>query len=116
MFCFTPRQPTTEQTIDLVAIHGLGGHYNNTWTDANTKQNWLRDFFPEQIPQVRIMSWGYNSSVFGSPAVGDITSFAQALLNDLKGYRQNELEKRPLIFVCHSLGGVVFKRVRLNKL
>ncbi|KAF8856809.1 hypothetical protein BDZ45DRAFT_457277 [Acephala macrosclerotiorum] len=110
MFCFTTRQPTVRQTIDLVAIHGLGGHYNGTWTDANTNQNWLRDFLPEQIPQVRVMSWGYNSAVFGTPSVGNITSFAQALLNDLKGYRPKELEKRPLIFVCHSLGGVVFKR------
>jgi hypothetical protein len=116
MFCFTTRQPTARQTIDLVAIHGLGGHYNDTWTDANTNQNWLRDFLPEQIPQARIMSWGYNSAVFGTPSVGNITSFAQALLNDLKGYRPKVLEKRPLIFVCHSLGGIVFKRVRLKKL
>lgn len=113
MFYFTEKLPTEEQTIDLVAIHGLGGHYNDTWTDKNTEQNWLRDFLPDQVPQLRIMSWGYNSGVLGSKSVGTVTTFAQGLLADLKTCRATKkLEKRPLIFVCHSLGGVVFKRVR----
>lgn len=112
MFYFTNKTPTPEQIIDLVAIHGLGGHYEEAWTDKNTNQNWLRDFLPDQVPQLRIMSWGYNSEVLGSTSVGNVTTFAQGLLVDLKACRVTKaLEKRPLIFVCHSLGGVVFKRV-----
>lgn len=112
MFYFTSRLPTPEQTIDLVAIHGLNGHYDETWTDKNTTENWLREFLPGQVPQLRIMSWGYNSQVLGSTSMGNITTFAQGLLTDLKACRATqELAKRPLIFVCHSLGGVVFKRV-----
>lgn len=114
MFYFTSEMPGPEQTIDLVAIHGLGGHYERTWTDKNTDQNWLRDFLPDQAPKLRIMSWGYNSKVLGSSSVANVTDFAKGLLTDLKICRATkELEKRPLIFVCHSLGGVVFKRVSL---
>ena len=110
MFYFTSKIPTPEQTIDLVAIHGLKGHYDETWTDKNTTQNWLRDFLPTQAPQLRIISWGYNSQVLGSTSMGNITTFAQSLLVDLKACRGTQaLAKRPLIFVCHSLGGLVFK-------
>jgi hypothetical protein len=113
MFYFTSREPTPEQTIDLVAIHGLGGHYDETWTDKNAGKNWLHDFLPEQIPQFRIMSWGYNSRVLWSKSVGNVTTFAQSLLADLETCRNTKaLQERPLIFICHSLGGLVFKRVR----
>jgi hypothetical protein len=109
----TEENPTAEQTIDLVAIHGLGGDFYETWTDKNTNQNWLEDFLPKEkeLRQLRIMSWGYNSMVLGSNSTATITTFAQSLLGDLKTARPNELQKRPLIFVCHSLGGLVFKRV-----
>ncbi|KAL2066135.1 hypothetical protein VTL71DRAFT_2206 [Oculimacula yallundae] len=111
MFHFTDKTPTAEQTIDLVGIHGLQGNYDSTWTDKNTNQNWLRHFLPDELPQLRIMAYGYNSKVLGSKSVGTVTTFAQGLLADLKACRRRELSDRPLIFVCHSLGGLVFKRM-----
>lgn len=113
MFFYTEETPNPKQTIDLVAIHGLGGGWEKTWTDKNTNQNWLRDFLPKDSPELRIMSWGYDSAVLGSSSVGNMTTFAQALLADLKACRSKGLKNRPLIFICHSLGGLVFKRVRV---
>lgn len=109
LFYFTSEQPSAEQTIDLVAIHGLGGDYERTWTDEESEKNWLRDFLPQKIPQLRVMSWGYNSALISKSVLG-IDSFAEALMGDVRRARENELQKRPLIFVCHSLGGLVLKR------
>jgi hypothetical protein len=46
-------------TIDIVAIHGLNGHRERTWSQNG--HLWLRDFLPELIPEARILTWGYDA-------------------------------------------------------
>ena len=38
--------------IDIVAVHGLGGHFEGTWTDSDSNKLWLRDFLPSQLEEV----------------------------------------------------------------
>ena len=60
------------------------------------------------------MSYGYNSRTAFSKAVTDINDEAAMLLDRLDGERQSKDQKtRPLIFVSHSLGGIVVKKVRV---
>ena len=74
---------------------------------------WLRDFVPKQGENARVMSFGYDSTFALSRSVADIDNSAIDLINRLDGERQLEsAKKRPIIFVAHSLGGVVVKRVR----
>ncbi|KAL2127011.1 hypothetical protein VTI74DRAFT_11480 [Chaetomium olivicolor] len=51
--------PGNDPSLDIVAIRGLNGHRENTW--ALNGRVWLRDFLPEHIPNVRIMTWGYDA-------------------------------------------------------
>ncbi|RDW58786.1 hypothetical protein BP6252_13262 [Coleophoma cylindrospora] len=98
--------------IDIVAIHGLNGHYAKTWqaiNESGTTVNWIKDFLPQQMPEARIMSWGYNSRLLFSKSEADIGTFAAMLLENLLTYR-DVLSTRPLIFICHSLGGLVVKK------
>jgi hypothetical protein len=81
-----------------------------TWTAENGKL-WLRDFLPSQLPSARIMSFGYNSDTALSKAVTDIDDVATMLLSRLDLFRQLEEErKRPIVFISHSLGGIVVKK------
>lgn len=107
-----------EGSVDIVAVHGLGGHYAHTWTwtpesSASGEQcNWLRDLLPAQVPHARIMSFGYNSAVAGSKSIGDIRTFGEQLLTRILLARDHRPQNRHhVIFICHSLGGIVVKKV-----
>ena len=63
------------------------------------------------------MSYGYNSKTAFSKAVTDINDEAAMLLDRLDGERQTEGAKtRPIIFISHSLGGIVVKKASLSLL
>lgn len=93
---------------DLVAIHGLGGHPHNTWKAG--KHSWLEDFLPVDLPQLRVITFGYNDARAFSESGSNIENIAVDLLEDiLRLWRKEGREKRRLMFVCHSFGGLVFK-------
>lgn len=101
-----------ETAIDVVAVHGLQGDAYQTWEHENGSL-WLRDFLPFDIPDARIMTFGYDSSVSFSRSVGKIADTALDLLNHLSAKRTRlppGTPSKPIVFVCHNLGGYVVKK------
>jgi alpha-beta hydrolase superfamily lysophospholipase len=101
----------------IVAVHGLGGHWKKTWT-SDDDSFWLRDFLPQLLTAAgiaaRVMSFGYNSATAFSKAKTSIRTHAVILLNLLREVRQTEEQKsRNILFIAHSLGGIVVKQVKL---
>lgn len=99
----------------IVAVHGLNpkgkeNHAEKTWT--KNEKLWLRDFLAPKYPHARILIFGYNSNVINDANTMDIQHHATNLLNRLESKRRDN-PGRPLIFVAHSLGGLVVKRVTL---
>lgn len=106
-----PRIEDQEYDIDIVAVHGLGENWEDTWKDTNGKV-WLRDFLPAEFPNARVFSYGYDAGdVFGAGTTIDVTFEATMLLNDLEFDRQGAAKNRPIIFISHSLGGIIVKKV-----
>jgi protein SERAC1 len=107
----------TEAEVDVIAVHGLDPlasplHATQTWSAANGNL-WLRDFLPERKPRIRVFLYGYNSNaVFRASATG-INGAAENLLNYLRLERQQDQE-RPIVWVSHSLGGLVVKKAIIN--
>ena len=96
----------------IVAVHGLGGTYDKTWT-ADNDSFWLKDFLPVDAAHVRIFSYGYDSSTFFSRGVTNIEDEALILMNRIYGVRSTpEQRLRPICFIGHSLGGIIIKKVR----
>ena len=97
--------PLSNIHSSVVAVHGLCGDPYDTWTDEATKKLWLRDFLPSQVPNTRIMSFGYDSLVAFSKSEIEISDVAADLLNRLNGERDtaevigpmNLLPKRELM-------------------
>lgn len=97
-------------TVDIVAVHGLNGKETMSWTDPKSKKLWLQDFLPADIEGARVMTFGYNAeTAFKTSA--DIFDYARGLLRRLVDHREESDEKtRPIIFIVHSLGGIIVKQ------
>jgi hypothetical protein len=76
-----PKDAETPGLMDIVAIHGLNGHWEQTWKDDQTDVNWLRD--GTRLQCSRIMSFSYNAAVQFSKSTSDIFVFADQLLEGL---------------------------------
>ncbi|KAN0086995.1 vegetative incompatibility protein HET-E-1 [Elaphomyces granulatus] len=97
--------------VDLVAVHGLNGDAKRTWTHGETNALWLQDFLPRDVKNIRVMSFGYNASAALGNTTATIADHAKDLLGCMVDKREEEDEKtRPIIFVGHSLGGIVIKQ------
>ncbi|KAK0509728.1 hypothetical protein JMJ35_008122 [Cladonia borealis] len=102
---------STPPELDIVAVHGLNGQARTTWQDPESKSVWLKDFLPHALPNSRIMTFGYDSALGFSRDRGGVESFAKDLLNRLRMIRVGlESQERPIIFIAHSLGGIVVKK------
>ncbi|SLM34902.1 P-loop containing nucleoside triphosphate hydrolase [Lasallia pustulata] len=72
-----------DPALDIVAVHGLNGHHEKTWTTNNV--NWLRDLLPSDIPNARILSWGYDANTHSTSQISGqyLYDHARTLVSDL---------------------------------
>lgn len=74
----------------LVAIHGLNGDAVDTWTHKETGVMWLKDLLPESLPNIRIMTYGYNARFKNFTGQQDMRSICSKLLAELVDMRPTE--------------------------
>lgn len=70
---------------------------------------WLRDALPASIPGVRSFIYGYDSKVLASHSFQSISDISTSFILALKNGGWNLNSKKPIIFIAHSLGGIVLK-------
>ncbi|KAI9799656.1 MAG: hypothetical protein M1833_003972 [Piccolia ochrophora] len=109
-------RPEGEPSIDLVFVHGLNPFGNrthawDTWRHADGPF-WPTDFLPDDIPHARVMLYGYNSNVAFDVSEARIKHHAEELLNRLDDKREESTCR--IVFIAHSLGGLVVKQALLN--
>lgn len=76
---------------------------------------WLRDFLPEDLPNARILTYGYDTKLVGSLSNARISEYAKQFLESIEDARDSAPD-RPIIFIGHSLGGLLIKEVRMSNL
>jgi hypothetical protein len=72
-----------------VAVHGLCAHPIKSWMKG--KVMWLYHLLPNDLPNARIMTYGYNSNLAKDASMGSIRDFAKGLLNAVDSYRTREV-------------------------
>lgn len=96
-------------------MHGINGDPSRTWVakDRDGQHDWTADsgYLPTMLPLCRIFTFKWNASVIHYNSDADINNVASALLWQLDLVRQLPEEKhRKLIFIAHSLGGLLVQR------
>ncbi|KAF2963181.1 hypothetical protein GQX73_g10402 [Xylaria multiplex] len=130
------RETRSSPKVNIVFIHGLRGHPRETWeaeaneravetsrrrhrlrkifgrqsvasTQASADENiiennvfWPQDYLLEDVPEAEVWTYGYNADVIGG-------LFQANNQNSISQHGQDLA--MPIIFVAHSLGGIVIK-------
>ncbi|KAL8723929.1 MAG: hypothetical protein Q9181_007073 [Wetmoreana brouardii] len=108
--------PSDDVQVDIVFVHGLNGHPYDTWTSEENKIFWPAQLLPPRVKneKARVLVYGYDADV--APTASGVSSdkihnHAEHLVATLCASRHGRKAlERPIIFVAHSLGGIVVKR------
>lgn len=95
--------------VDVVFIHGLTGDASSTWIAEGGTDFWPTWLF-EDVPGLALYSLGFPSSLFAKWAKKEMDMFERAG-NVLELFAGHGLGKKPIIFVTHSLGGILIKMI-----
>ncbi|KAF8520860.1 hypothetical protein BDD12DRAFT_924635, partial [Trichophaea hybrida] len=60
----------------IFAISGLGGHSFGSWKSSGQTM-WLRDCLPQDLPEIRVFNYGYDSAVRSSTSTSSLMDFAR---------------------------------------
>jgi len=70
---------------------------------------WIRDALPPL--GIRFLLYGYDTALVGSKSFQKVDDLAMSLINAWKASGWTSTGGKPLIFLAHSLGGVVLKQM-----
>ncbi|CAN7246911.1 alpha/beta fold hydrolase [Paenibacillus sp. LjRoot56] len=100
----------TDSRFAIIFLHGIGGSLYDTWRNDSYSQTLIEML--DQDPLLRdaeFYSYGYRTGV--KPWQYDFTTVAELLHSDIKV----ELPGKEIIFVAHSMGGLVVQQYIVNR-
>jgi len=75
---------------------------------------WLRDRLPHDFKEVRSIIYGYDTRLLQSQSFQGIDDLALSFLAQLKSIGRALKSAKPVVFLAHSLGGIVLKSTLLE--
>lgn len=98
--------------IDIILVPGIGTSSAETW--PFTSSAWLRETLPHEFCRARVLAFEYSSLLDDSFSWEELLMQGYQLLQELANARSTldsgEDNVRPILCVCHSLGGVILKQ------
>jgi protein SERAC1 len=95
---------------DVVFVHGLNGDAVTTWHPEGQPERFWPNWIGKDLPEVGIWSASYPASA--SAWVGGTMSLVDRAVNVLELLHVNDIgTNRPIVFVTHSLGGLLVKQM-----
>jgi hypothetical protein len=94
-----------------IAISGLASHPFGSWQPKGEDKTfmWIRDALPRALPMSRAILYGYDTTLLDSNSFQSIVDLASSLIDHLKANGWYLVSSKPLVFLAHSLGGIILK-------
>lgn len=83
--------------LSIIAITGLAGHALGSWKAPGSYAVWLRDFLPKDIPDCRILTYGYYAAVQSGDSKNTIQDYGKQFLEAVHTVRECEVCTRVII-------------------
>ncbi|MGD2084840.1 MAG: alpha/beta hydrolase [Candidatus Aminicenantes bacterium] len=96
---------------DIIFVHGLGGDYIKTWSSKDRPKYYFPELLQEDLPDVRIWSLDYPAHMTNWTEKGAYMSLLDRADNVINLLRTEKIGEFPIIFICHSLGGLLVKKI-----
>jgi hypothetical protein len=97
--------PRNDALGDVVFVHGLMGHHQGTWRSVDATMNWPLSLATRH--RVNVYSLEYPAPIRNiGPGRYDFLETRNQVLQELE-FRG--IGRKPFVFVCHSLGGIMVK-------
>src|SRR5437868_213906 len=94
-----------------IAISGLSSHPFGSWMSRGLGSNfmWLRDSLSIDVPTIRNIIYGYDTTLGHSESFQTIQDIAISFISRLRTTGRSSPSAKPVIFLAHSLGGIILK-------
>src|SRR4051794_18832358 len=97
----------------VVFVHGLGGHAYNTWRRGSDDRSFWPLWLAQDIEGVAVYILSYPAPL--SNWLGTATPLQDRAVSVLESLlSEPSFRTKPVMFVCHSLGGLIVKQFMLD--
>lgn len=102
---------TERQNVDIIFVHGLGGDWQNSWMCSQNVESFWPKWLTIDLPRSCVWSLGYPAPKTKWTDKGSNVSMVDRSKMILDYLCNNEIGYRPIVFIAHSLGGLLVKKL-----